>query len=92
MTKHRAPMERMTRLPLERMAVIHRALLEGWNFTAGKMSGVLQVCPKTVRRDMDFMRDRLNLPLAYDARKGHWRYQGRPPQDLFRVAVKVRRK
>ena len=56
----------LSRPPLERMMKIHSALQAGRFPKASDLAGELEVNPKTVLRDIEFMRDRLNLPLEYD--------------------------
>ena len=57
----------MTRPPMERMWRIHQKLSEGVRPNCQGLSVDLEVSPKTVMRDIEFMRDRLGLPLEYDA-------------------------
>lgn len=52
---------------MERMWRIHQELSAGDYPNCRKLAEVLEVSSKTVMRDIDFMRDRLGLPLAYDA-------------------------
>ncbi len=60
-----------SRPPLERMLRIHQALAAGRFPNALTLAREIEVASKTIHRDLEFMRDRLNLPLAYDhARKG----------------------
>ena len=61
----------LSRPPLERMMKIHAALQAGRFPKASDLAGEMEVNPKTILRDIEFMRDRLNLPLEYDrASKG----------------------
>lgn len=60
------------RPPLERMQRIHLLLKEGRHPSANQIARELEVCAKTVHRDLAFMRDRLNLPIAYDPQR--WGY------------------
>lgn len=53
---------------------IHRALQAGHHPNATRLAGELEVCVKTVHRDIDFMRDRLGLPVEYDAVRNGYRY------------------
>src|SRR5512140_310324 len=55
-----------SRPPLERMMRIHRAILSGSYPNATSLAADLEVCTKSVHRDLEFMRDRLGLPLEYD--------------------------
>jgi predicted DNA-binding transcriptional regulator YafY len=61
-----------SRPPLERMLRIHQALQAGRHPNAVTLAAALEVSAKSIHRDLEFMRDRLELPLAYDAaRKGY---------------------
>ncbi len=62
-----------SRPPLERMLRIHQALQAGGFPNASKLAREIEVSTKTIHRDLEFMRDRLNLPLEFDAgRKGYY--------------------
>jgi len=61
-----------TRPPLERMMHIHPAISEGNYPNATTLAKEIEVVIKTIGRDIEFMRDRLGLPIAYDTRK--WGY------------------
>lgn len=53
------------------MLRIHELLQKGAPVSRSTLAAELEVSPKTVGRDLDFMRDRLGLPLEYDpARHG----------------------
>jgi predicted DNA-binding transcriptional regulator YafY len=61
------------RPPLERMLRIHRTLQSGQYPNANRLAAELEVSSKSVHRDLEFMRDRLGLPLEYDSsRRGYW--------------------
>lgn len=64
----------MARPPLERMLRIHQALQAGGYPNATTLARDLEVSTKSIQRDLDFMRDRLNLPIAYDAARFGYRY------------------
>lgn len=66
--KRRAPEVHnpLTRAPLERMLRIHQAIVAGGFPNASTLARDLEVSVKSVRRDLEFMRDRLQLPLEYD--------------------------
>lgn len=68
---------RGTRPPLDRMLRIHQEV-QAQKFPNGStLSRDLEISSKTVRRDVEFMRDRLQLPLEWDgARNGY--YYSRP--------------
>ncbi len=55
-----------SRPPLERMMSLHARLKANEFPNCRKVSDELEVSSKTVQRDIDFMRDRLALPIAYD--------------------------
>ena len=64
----------LSRPPLERMLRIHRAIQSGRYPNATVLAVELEVSTKSVHRDIEFMRDRLDLPLEYDARRNGYRY------------------
>src|ERR1017187_8744763 len=55
-----------SRPPLERMLRIHRALHSGGFPNASTLARLLEVSTKSIHRDLEFMRDRLELPIKYD--------------------------
>ena len=58
------------------MLRIHQALQAGGFPNASSLAREIEVSTKTIHRDLEFMRDRLNLPLEFDAsRKGYF-YDG----------------
>ena len=62
-----------TRPPLERMLRIHQALKAGKHPNASSLASELEVSTKSIHRDLEFMRDRLGLPIEYDCtRFGYW--------------------
>lgn len=63
-----------SRPPLERMMRIHTAIQSGRHPNATALAAELEVSTKTVQRDLDFMRDRLELPLEFDYRSNGYRY------------------
>ncbi len=54
------------RPPLARMLGIHNHLRDGTFPNCQRLARSMEVAPKTIQRDIDFMRDQLNLPIAYD--------------------------
>jgi predicted DNA-binding transcriptional regulator YafY len=61
-----------TRPPLDRMHRIFHAIKAGDCPNRTGLAGDIEVTTKTIQRDIDFMRDRLNLPIAYNGeRKGY---------------------
>ncbi|MBM3845153.1 MAG: WYL domain-containing protein [Verrucomicrobia bacterium] len=63
-----------SRPPLERMLQIHQRIQAGKRPTASVLARELEVSAKSIQRDIDFMRDRLNLPLSYDEANHGWIY------------------
>jgi proteasome accessory factor B len=73
--------EALTRPPMERMWRIHQILSGGSHPNCTGLSEELEVSAKTVMRDLEFMRDRLGLPLEYDAAK-HGFFYTAPVRDF----------
>ncbi|MEI7864529.1 MAG: WYL domain-containing protein [Chthoniobacterales bacterium] len=71
----------MTRPPMERMWRIHQEVSRETHPNCRGLASVLEVSAKTVMRDIEFMRDRLSLPLAYDAVR-HGFYYTAPVRDF----------
>jgi proteasome accessory factor B len=63
-----------SRPPLERMMRIHTAIQSGRHPNATALAAELEVSTKTVQRDLEFMRDRMGLPLLFDYRLNGYRY------------------
>jgi len=57
------------RPPLERMLRIHQAIQSGACPNATGLAAELEVSSKSIHRDLEFMRDRLELPLEFDRRR-----------------------
>ncbi|HXC99101.1 MAG TPA: WYL domain-containing protein [Verrucomicrobiae bacterium] len=72
--KARSPHSRAARPPLERMLRIHQAIQAGNHPNATKLAQEMEVSAKSIHRDLEFMRDRLDLPLEYDAAHGGYHY------------------
>src|SRR5437667_4450090 len=58
-----------SRPPLERMLRIHQAIQSGKYPNATTLARELEVSTKSIQRDVEFMRDRLDLPLEYDGQR-----------------------
>ena len=69
-----AQAEKMTRPPFERIKAIHSLLASGRYPNCAKVAERFEVSPKTIQRDIDFMRDRLNLPIEYSATRRGYHY------------------
>lgn len=63
-----------SRPPLERMLRIHQAIQSGGFPNATRLARELEVSTKSIHRDLEFMRDRLELPLEFDPRHNGYRY------------------
>ena len=76
----------LTRPPMERMWRIHQ-ILSGESYpNCSGLSRELEVSAKTVMRDLEFMRDRLGLPLEYEAVKHGYHYTA-PVRDFPTMKV-----
>ena len=53
---------------------IHQEIASGSHPNATVLAALLEVSTKSIQRDVEFMRDRLNLPLAYDANRFGYHY------------------
>jgi proteasome accessory factor B len=62
----------LSRPPLERMMRIHDAIQSGKFPNAAKLAKEFEVSTKSVQRDLEFMRERMNFPIEYD--KNRWGY------------------
>src|SRR6266404_3948113 len=69
-----APDHAHSRPPLARMLLIHQALQSRKYPTASSLATELQVSSKSIHRDLEFMRDRLELPLQWDGSKFGYSY------------------
>ena len=66
--------DRLSRPPLARMLQIHERL-KGDRFpNCSQLALDLEVATKTVQRDIDFMRDRMDLPIEFDFRRNGFHY------------------
>lgn len=63
-----------TRPMLERIQIIHRRLLKGRSPGRPQLAEALEVDIRTVSRYIDFMRDRLHLPIEWDKVHRGYRY------------------
>jgi predicted DNA-binding transcriptional regulator YafY len=75
-----------SRPPLARMLQIHGRLSEGKRLNSRQLARELEVSYKTVQRDIDFMRERLELPIDYDAR-AHGFFYSRPVTQFPSVTI-----
>lgn len=63
-----------SRPPLERMLRIHQLIQSGSFPKAPELAAQLEVSTKSIHRDLEFMRDRLQLPLEFDRARFGYRY------------------
>ena len=56
------------------MLRIHQAIQSGKFPNATRLAGELEVTTKTIHRDIEFMRDRLDLPIEYDGSRFGYHY------------------
>ncbi len=68
------PRASLSRPPLERMLRIHEELRCNALVNCTRLVKLLEVCRRTVVRDIAFMRDRLDLPIEFDPRIQAYRY------------------
>jgi proteasome accessory factor B len=66
----------LSRPPLERMMRIHTAIQSGKYPNAATLARQLEVSTKSIHRDIEFMRDRMELPLEYNGSKFGYYYTG----------------
>src|SRR5437016_152616 len=67
----------LSRPPLERMLRIHQAIHSGKYPNATTLAGELEVSTKSIYRDIEFMRDRLELPVEFDGARNGFHYTQR---------------
>ena len=63
-----------SRPPLERMIRIHQSIASGEYPNATKLSTEFEVSTKSIYRDIEFMRDRMYLPIEFDHIKNGYYY------------------
>jgi len=63
-----------SRPPLERMLRIHQAVSSGGFPNASTLAREIEVATKTIHRDIEFMRDRLALPIEFDSSRNGYHY------------------
>jgi proteasome accessory factor B len=72
--KTNRPASLLSRPPLERMMRIHQAVVAGKYPNATTLAEEIEVTTKTIHRDVEFMRDRLQLPIEYNSRRYGYYY------------------
>ena len=83
--QRKSPRIRMTRLMLERMQQIHTEIYEKKYPSAAKLARDFKVCSRTVRRDIEMMVERMNLPIKYSYKQHGYFFDGEvsPFPDIF---------
>ena len=71
----------LSRPPLERMMRFHNLIKEDSFPNCTKLAQEFEVTVRTVMRDLDFMRDRLLLPIEFDSQRNGFHYT--EPVDQF---------
>ena len=72
-----------TRFPLERITRIHQQLKARRFPNCRKIAEEFEISEKTIQRDIDFMRYRLNLPIAYDQQRFGFYYDADTAAEPF---------
>jgi predicted DNA-binding transcriptional regulator YafY len=70
-----------SRPPFERMMLIHQRIRGGGYPNCHQLAGEIEVAVRTIKRDVDFMRNRLKLPIEYDPLR--WGYYYSRPVEHF---------
>lgn len=70
-----------TRPPLERMMRIHEHIRDGGFPNCTQLAKQIEVSTRTIKRDIDFMKVRLDLPIEYDPK--HYGFYYTEPVDQF---------
>jgi len=63
-----------SRPPLERMLRIHEELQQGSFPNCSRLAGEIEVSTRTIKRDIDFMKYRLDLPIEYHPQRYGYYY------------------
>jgi proteasome accessory factor B len=77
---------RLARPPLERMSRLHELIQSQTYPNCTSLAEELEVSRKTIQRDLDFMRDRLGLPIAYDGQRFGF-YYTKPVDSVLKMDV-----
>ena len=64
----------LSRPPWERMMRFHNLIQEESFPNCSKLAKEFEVSLRTIMRDVDFMRDRLNLPIEFDSQRNGYHY------------------
>lgn len=69
----------VTRPAIARLAFIGTLLRDYQPFTANTIARKFECSRRTVIRDLEFMRDRLDWPIQWDAESNAYKLDGTPP-------------
>jgi predicted DNA-binding transcriptional regulator YafY len=75
------PSQVYSRPPWERMMRIHQLLQKNEYPNCSKLGREFELCTRTAKRDLDFMKHRLDLPIEFDGRQNGYYYA--KPVDQF---------
>jgi proteasome accessory factor B len=68
------PSKHAHRAPIDRLLAIHNELQRGASVNCTNLGQMLEVSRKTLVRDVNYMRDRLGLPIEFDSVHNTYRY------------------
>ncbi len=64
------------------MTRVHEEITAGRFPNCRKIAAEFETSTKTIQRDIDFMRDRLSLPIAYDSKRFGFYYEAKPQHSV----------
>src|SRR5437763_649606 len=67
-------MRTATRVAMERLVILDRAIRSGEHPNAANFARRMEVDARTVQRDIEFLRDRFRAPLTFDRRRNGYAY------------------
>ncbi len=73
-TMPRIPSQVYSRPPWERMMRIHQLFQNREYPNCSKLADESELCTRTAKRDLDFMKHRLDLPIAFDSHRNGYYY------------------
>lgn len=68
----------MTRAPYDRMKVIWAFIRAGYYPNCSDLARILETSTKSIHRDIDFMRDRFEMPIQYNGSRFGYELTGKP--------------
>jgi predicted DNA-binding transcriptional regulator YafY len=79
--RHSSPVTRHSKIHWERILLIHQRIKSGSFPSASALAAELETSQRTILRDIQFIKDRLRLPVQYDPLRYGFCYTG-PADDL----------